>query len=711
MMKSAWALLGSLLALACAGGPHDLAENEYGEIRQALVTPNLTSYPGKVCMTDGAFAPSLSAGWVTAQSPHARGVMGGSAFGSAPTTLVRFNIDELSLSINDGPRQEVCAELAAEHACKAIYACWRGDGSWAIERASNVSCDPSQPESRSVLLASSASNRLPPLEVSSVPHQIQLWTLNSTDLYASFSKSDQILHQGVATLTSGSALGFSAFRANRVRGRFHLQGTRGSGALQAPTSIQKVATRGSLASPLSCSYLAPPPSDISYFWDPTNPIYAEGRYSILQWVPPPAIPSSYRFFRGPRQQEFMPIGPYSQTFNSMAQFFGATYNDRVGYTAADGTLSELAYFDTSLPPPGPPSLTDGQLNVGTMLFRYADAPGPAEPFTPTELAQDIYSTERAGLRTFVRDVSRGQADVVGTVHPWILLRHQIGPNVGQPLTLASDCVLNSQGQPSNCQFGGGTDPLRAQAIAAGVPFDSYERYVFYFNGLGTGQGQVSSDGKGRVWLSAALATEPTGRPRRSSLIHEMGHALGFGHSYSWVCPGPDLWTVVTSFCLPDTLPSNGFGQPFDAQRPPGNVYRWHSMHQYEMGWLANQTKVHYAGSPNQSYRIARLGSPSLTSLKQVRVELEPNVFLFVEYRTADGFDAPNELNENYIDPTGVAIWIRQPRVEGNFALHSVVGSRMRAGDFYCDRFRNVKITVNDVTIGSAGLTIERGPCQ
>lgn len=752
-----WGLGALLLSLASCGTAGD-GEGQLGESRAALLarTPNLAA--GQLCSTRGfvGAAPAISAGIATFSHPQSRGVLGGTGVGPSGVvaqTRIDFSPTQLSQSIAHGPAQRVCAEVGARSACEGVYACWYGDGRYTLESNSSARCDPTAEHATTVL--QTGSSTLPALSVGGTfAIELSVNRAASDTLTANFYQSGALV-QSLSRQTPFdrdlSRQGLAGFRADRVALTLQAKGTASftspavSGAWVSSSSVQGVATRPSPSSEAAhCSFQAPPPTDLSSAL--YEAVVDSTRRGVgVAWQAPDGAGSTSLTYEGFLDGRAVSANGlqidadrfFSQSAKRTSAVFevpGSNYLYQVAYEDG-GALSEIApYYTHTAPAPITP-MADSALSVGVVLLTYAD--GPSVPFTREQITAKIFGESGYTLKGYLRDVARGQVQISGQVSPWITVRRLSGANTGQALPFAIDCpgVATSgtlAGYAGMCNMDAAATPcqdpqacnLPAQAVAGGFPVSGYERVIYLING----QSNAASK-PGFVMMGAAspYVSDPDGTSALDTLVHEFGHSLSFGHSYTSICPRADLNSFADDAC---TLPggsraSNGVPLRFDGMVPASNVYRFHSEHQRILGWLqASEQAVHLTGQANQDYTLSPLGANG--GLHQLRIEVEPNAFYFAEYRTREGFDAPGpfpprdiegdgNLDRNvYDDPTGVAIWLSGGTTEptNSYRIHAVA-SRMGSGDVFCDPYRKVALRVTSLGSGVAGVRVERGnvPCQ
>jgi alpha-tubulin suppressor-like RCC1 family protein len=440
------------------------------------------------------------------------------------------------------------------------------------------------------------------------------------------------------------------------------------------------------------------------------------RVAGVKWDPPAGTTGSLNYevyreglltYRGPGDPVLGNISPdWSQ------QLSGATHHFDVGYRNSAGVLSQLSSLDIVVPPPpngffgAPVSSKDADhtLTLGIVLLRFQDAPGPI-PFTKDAMTARIFDATPGArsVRNYFRDTSRGRVDVVGDVFDWSVMTDASGT----PRLLANECPELIT-DPTNQFYGLSThfytcaawNDLPGITQRAGVDPTQYDGLIYYVFGV-AGDGTVIYP-----YLAASAQSDADGLPSLSFTLHELGHELSLTHSYGATCPGPDLYNLGGDACPTTAGVSRN---TYDSQAPESRFshsYRMHTLQQYFLGFLHDdEWTTHHVGDGNATYT---LGSPeSASPLKQLRVELAPNFFYFLENRTATGWDAGFPGEQGYQDPEGVALWLWSPRFLGNNSEQTpVVMSNMQPGACYVDPYRNLSIGVVSKDAAAGTMAIE-----
>jgi hypothetical protein len=183
---------------------------------------------------------------------------------------------------------------------------------------------------------------------------------------------------------------------------------------------------------------------------------------------------------------------------------------------------------------------------------------------------------------------------------------------------------------TTCEQLGIATQAKAAAAAAGADLSAYQRYVYVFPTSSCGFAGTATVGgnPSQSWINGDLSLEV--------VAHELGHNLGLYHSHSLLCDGTTLGANCTTMEYGDSIDMMG-----------GSRYAHFNAFQKErLGWLD------YGASPplttiqaSGTYTLDPFESPGANA-KALKILKGPdpvtgkNVWYYIEYRQAIGFDSP-----------------------------------------------------------------------
>jgi len=265
----------------------------------------------------------------------------------------------------------------------------------------------------------------------------------------------------------------------------------------------------------------------------------------------------------------------------------------------------------------------GSVKWVVLLCTYTDAPPVPAGRDVAYFQQMVLDRGTGGLADYWDAISIGGLNLNGSVvRGWYRVPMTVaqaraksgGPNPKRG-ELVTDCISAARTAPTN---------------AYTVPSDAFVAVIHWpdvdFYG-----------GGGRAFVTVNVDV--------GGLGHEMGHGLGFQHSFSddpayrnvsWAAIGEydDPWDVM-SYANVFAAPTARFGN-----RGPGvNAY-----HMDRMGWLPRERIITFGadGSTHATIMLAALPSASAAGAYLVRVPIDPGDpfrYLTVEYRRKSGMDA------------------------------------------------------------------------
>ncbi|MBM3224424.1 MAG: hypothetical protein FJZ47_11565, partial [Candidatus Tectomicrobia bacterium] len=259
--------------------------------------------------------------------------------------------------------------------------------------------------------------------------------------------------------------------------------------------------------------------------------------------------------------------------------------------------------------------TFGAQNTLVILVNFTDK--ATQPYT-VATAQNVVFQQTSN---FDMENSYGQTSLTGTVVGWYTIA--LSNTVCDYSTLASQA--------------------KSAAQAAGVNLAAYTRYVYAFPqnactwwGLGSVGGKPS-----QAWINGSLTLKV--------VSHEMGHNFGLYHAHSLDCGSTVLGTACTA---------SDYGDTIDTMGNPASGH-FNAFHKERLGWLNYGsspviTTVQTDGVyPIEPLETAGTGPKALAILKSTDATTGQQVWYYVEYRQALGFDSFLSSNSNVLN--GVVI--------------------------------------------------------
>lgn len=252
--------------------------------------------------------------------------------------------------------------------------------------------------------------------------------------------------------------------------------------------------------------------------------------------------------------------------------------------------------------------TFGPQNTLVILVNFQDQPAN-QPWTADQVKSFVFGT----VSNFFQENSYGQTTLTGDVSGWY--------TVPVNSTSCDDMALETYAKQA--------------AAAAGVNLSVYTRFVYLFPGTGacayTGSSTVGGN-PSRAWINGDLTTRVW--------AHELGHSLGLYHAHSWLCSdGNSIPSISDPSCIQADY---GDGADIMGQAPSAHFNAFHKEH---LGWLnygmqppitTVQTNGTYLIDP---YETTGTGPKALKILKGIDPVTGKQVWYYVEYRQAIGFDA------------------------------------------------------------------------
>lgn len=388
----------------------------------------------------------------------------------------------------------------------------------------------------------------------------------------------------------------------------------------------------------------------------------------------------------------------------------------------------------------PVGLPPQTLRMALVALRFADA--PVIPYSPNDYASALIGGGYS-LRSYLKEVSRGREDLEVDVFAasdgdFIELKAADSTPLdildACPSVMTSSNVAPGYGYPGDC---GLWDEVRVAAATAGLQASQYDAVTYLVHGL-----FAAGYGGGGEILMGTSSNFPDGSKLVGTLAHELGHGTRYGASYDayeWSCPvgdplvGRDLSNMTLDrYHQYNKCKTSSYADRFDAMGGASVAKRFHGEHLALAGWLdAPETVASPAtGTSVNTYSLGRLHS-SAYPVKMLRIPLSTGNY-FVEYRTDEGFDSPDNGTYRYYitDPVvpmtqyhsarGVHLRYWNPSTRTSYTVwpqsyradRPEAAAPMQTGHSFCDPYRGITVSVDGFSSDgdSATVRVVRGPC-
>jgi len=275
----------------------------------------------------------------------------------------------------------------------------------------------------------------------------------------------------------------------------------------------------------------------------------------------------------------------------------------------------------------------GPITWSIVLCKFSDSPDP--PHDVAYYRDLIANRGTGGLSDFIAAVSYGNADLsTSVVKGWYT----------EPFTKAQEEALGGGGNPTRIR--------KYQDCLDAAAKDAHDPYTPPAGQLVAVITSPDIDLFGMVGIGSFLPDTVD----MVGMSHEVGHGLGFSHSFSDNSTSPeydDPWDMMSAYnVFADPRPEARFGNA-------GPSFNAH--HVDEMGWLPRPRifTVGADGGASSSVTLAALNHPEASGFLIARVPFDPADpfhYYTVEFRRADGFDGglPGDvvmIHEVKLDPS------------------------------------------------------------
>lgn len=341
------------------------------------------------------------------------------------------------------------------------------------------------------------------------------------------------------------------------------------------------------------------------------------------------------------------------------------------------------------------TLAETQKKVGVIMFNFQNL--PATPFTKETVKATTF-TAPTSANAYVLENSfgkwgiKGIVDPVGDVYGWYTI----------PVSSTATCDTMAWSALAN-----------QQAQASGMPIAEYDYIVYAFPKVATCsfQGRAIMGGN-KSWLNGDSYSLGT-------LVHELGHNMGFSHASSIMCTDPATGGKVPSG---GTCTQQTYGDPFSAmgQASGRKHVSGHNKAQTKAGvpWMlpANIKSVTSTTNGTGLYSLVSASLPSTTGIQTLRVKRALNSVFAIEYRSSQGVfenyttNAPEVTNGIIVRivPEYSFSNIDTQLLDMSPATTTMMDAPLNVGQTYFDASSGISIKLESVTDGVASVRITYG---
>src|SRR3989344_2321706 len=267
-----------------------------------------------------------------------------------------------------------------------------------------------------------------------------------------------------------------------------------------------------------------------------------------------------------------------------------------------------------------------------LVVRFSDYPD-YEQYTTDDVENAVFNSEdEESLQSYYDEVSYSQASFDGDVYGWLTMEMD-----------SENCSVYYESQDRYITNGGGIFDAAIDVADPLIDFSAvnYSRIILVYSlveecnggdGLGTvGTSYVDTDeGEFQASISWVGADDISDVRERYVMRHEMGHNFGVSHANTLDCGDLSFGNDCESLEYGDPNDVMGYstGHP-------------NSIHKEIIGWLGEENFITYENQAEVISLIKPLEYNS-NNIKAIKVPLEDSRNIYLEYRTAFGFDS--ELN-------------------------------------------------------------------
>ncbi|HEU0085403.1 MAG TPA: IPT/TIG domain-containing protein [Candidatus Paceibacterota bacterium] len=311
----------------------------------------------------------------------------------------------------------------------------------------------------------------------------------------------------------------------------------------------------------------------------------------------------------------------------------------------------------------------------TLVILMKSFPSDSEPFTPAEAHNMVFKSR---FQSFMKEQSYGKVSFSGKVIGWVPINRNV-----------AECETPSEAEYNNI------------FSTHNINLASYDRVLILRNDMAGGCSSVGKAPHTYGGQTYHLSKTTVGLYRYDQpsdwgthvfpwtnldlvLSHEMGHALGVGHSNSWICDGEVIYGNCQHF---------EYGNHYDAMATGSHTLHYNAYFKEKLGWL----------SENQILNITQSGSFTLTPLEMNGGSKIAKIYIngtneapfFVEFRRIMGYDLSLGKPELSINQYGAFV-----SQIGNTAVPTVQLLDMSPeASHLSNNMKNV--TLNPVSIGNS----------